>query len=101
MERTAGASQRLAGMLDESARRLRSDMRRLAGDSRVVLVASGGDARRALALLDSMRAASPLLIGIEVRDRRDAVIARAGRALPPAMPTDRKSVVQGKSVDVG
>lgn len=87
MERTAGASQRLAGMLDESARRLRSDMRRLAGDARVVIVASGGDTRRALALLDSMRAASPLVLGIEIRDRRDAVIARAGRALPPAMPT--------------
>ncbi len=86
MERTAGASQRLAGMLDESARRLRSDMRRLAGDARVVTVASGGDARRALAVLDSMRTASSLLIGVEIRDRRDAVIARAGRALPPAMP---------------
>ena len=87
MERTAGASQRLAGMLDESARRLRSDMRRLAADARVVMLASGGDARRATAMLDSMRAGSPLLIGIEIRDRRDAVIARAGRALPPAMPS--------------
>lgn len=87
MERTAGASQRLAGMLDESARRLRSDMRRLAADARVVMLASGGDARRATAMLDSMRAASPLLIGIEIRDPRDAVIARAGRALPAAMPS--------------
>ncbi len=85
MERTAGASQRLAGMLDESARRLRSDMRRLASDARVATAVSGGGDRRALALLDSIRAANPLLLGIEIRDRRDTVLVRSGRVLPAAM----------------
>lgn len=83
MERTAGASQRLAGMLDESARRLRSDMRRLAADRRVLTLATGGDAGRARALLDSARTATALLIGIEIRDRYDTVLARSGRAIPP------------------
>ncbi len=82
-ERTAGASQRLAGMLEESGRRLRSDMRRLAADRRVLAVATGANAGRARPLLDSARSGSPLVIGIEIRDRHGAVLARSGRGLPP------------------
>ena len=83
MERTASASQRLAGMLDESARRMRSDMRRLAADRRVLTLATGGNAGGAQAVLDSLRTATAQLIGVEIRDRHDAVLARAGRAMPP------------------
>ncbi|MGQ0714296.1 MAG: ATP-binding protein [Gemmatimonadaceae bacterium] len=85
MERTANASQRLAGMLDESGRRLRSDMRRLAADARVVSVATrASDAVAVQGLLDSLRKASSTLVGVEVRDARDAVLARAGRELSSA-----------------
>ena len=84
MERTASASQRLAGMLDESGRRLRGDMRRLASDARVTRVATRSLTASAVqTLLDSARRASPTVIGMEIRDTRDSVLARSGRALPP------------------
>jgi signal transduction histidine kinase len=84
MERTASASQRLAGMLDESARRLRTDMRRLASDAWVTRVATRTLAASAVqGLLDSARRAAPTVIGLEIRDARDSVVARSGRALPP------------------
>ena len=93
MERTAGASQRLAGMLDESARRLRSDMRRLAADTRTVATRRDAAARAALqGLLDSVSKASTAVIGVEVRDANDAVLARSGRTLPPLpAPVDARS----------
>lgn len=88
MERTVSASQRLAGMLDESARRLRTDMRRLAGDARVTRVATRSlTASAAQALLDSARRAAPTVIGVEIRDTRDSVLVRSGRPLPPLPPS--------------
>jgi signal transduction histidine kinase len=84
LERTASASQRLAGMLDESARRLRSDMRRFANDAWVTRVATRSlNASAVQGLLDSARRGTPTMIGIEIRDQRDSVVARSGRALPP------------------
>ena len=92
MERTASASQRLAGLLDESARRLRADMRRLAGDARVTGLAvrkDGGARLASQALLDSVRKAGTgtSVIGIEIRDARDNVLAQSGRALPSVIPS--------------
>jgi signal transduction histidine kinase len=85
MERTTSASQRLAGMLEEQARRLRSDMRRLAADARIAALAAHNDAASraaSQAVLDSVRRAGSTIIGIEVRDPRDVVLARSGRPLP-------------------
>jgi signal transduction histidine kinase len=90
MERTASASQRLASMLDESARRLRSDMRRLAADPRVVGFVSRKDVGSRAAthtLLDSVRKVGSSVIGIEIRDARDSVLAQSGRGLPSVMPS--------------
>ena len=89
MERTANASQRLATMLEESARRQRNDLRRLATDPRVLSFIARPDAgarAAAQAVLDSVRKATSSMIGIEIRRRGDAVLAQSGRTLPPLPP---------------
>lgn len=102
MERTANASQRLASMLEESARRQRNDLRRLATDARVVAFLAQRDAgtRSAVqALLDSVRKANATMIGIELRRRGDTVLAHAGRTLPalppPAEPRSADAAASG------
>jgi signal transduction histidine kinase len=90
MERTTSASRRMADLLDGSTRRLRSNTSRLAADARVVALAAPSGARSesaVQALLDSVRKANVALIGIEIRDRRGAVLARSGRELPSLAPS--------------
>jgi signal transduction histidine kinase len=89
VERTANASQRLAGMLEEQTRRQRADLQRLAGDARVVTLALRREVKAhaaVQAMLDSVRKASSSIIGIEVRGANGAVLAQSGRTLPPVAP---------------
>src|SRR5437868_14168953 len=69
-DRVMNVAQRLAGMLDESARRLRRDLRQLSGDSAVVkFVAGPGAARRAGVeqMLNRKKAAAPQIAWLEIR----------------------------------
>jgi signal transduction histidine kinase len=96
-EQVHGASARLATLLDESARRMRADTRRVAADSAVQRYverpdpATEGAARRTL---ERLQLGTPQLVGMELRDARGTLLigttpraAAAGANVPNARAT--------------
>jgi signal transduction histidine kinase len=91
-DRVLSVAQRLAGMLDESGRRLRRELRDVAADSTVVRFVDRPDDERRIAverIFNARRAATPQIAWLEIQ-RRDGTrlltVADAHAFMPPFRP---------------
>src|SRR5437016_3689624 len=84
-DRVMNVAQRLAGMLDESARRLRRDLRQVSGDSAVVKFVAGPSARRAAVeqILNRKKAAAPQIAWLEIRRANGTRLLTVGETHAP------------------
>lgn len=112
-DRVANVAERLAGMLDESARRLQRGLRQLSGDSTIVkFVARPDDRGRAKVqgILDHARTTAGPIAWLEIRSTNGAPLITVGN--PPAvvplpkrqqasLDTASRSVWSGPFVTIG
>ena len=85
-DRVMNVAQRLAGMLDESARRLRRDLRQVSGDSAVVKFVAGPSAARRAAveqILNRKKAAAPQIAWLEIRRANGTRLLTVGETHAP------------------
>ena len=93
-DRVLSVAQRLAGMLDESGRRLRRELRQLSADSTVVKFAARPDPASRLAVegvLRRHRATAPQIAWIEVQrldGTRLLAVGKAHAPIPPVSPDE-------------
>jgi PAS domain S-box-containing protein len=88
-DRVKSASQRLAMVMQESARMMRVDSRRFAGDSAIHRYLRRRDSRNAVAAREALQQrliSSPMFLGVEVRDTSGKRLLSLGATPPAASP---------------
>src|SRR5207248_9499847 len=97
-DRVMNVAQRLAGMLDESARRLRRDLRQVSGDSAVVKFVVGPTAARRAGveqILNRKKAAAPQIAWLEIQRADGARLFTVGDTYAPTLPGQPDQVEAG------